>query len=121
MSVEKRAIKVNHLFVTTGSLTERGGRVTAANSVTIDDLPLAVVGDTVAYADGSRATIIDGAGFGAILCGTPFALVGSRLDNGDRIINTLQTHDFGVVEYHGESIKGLFDPTYVPPVRERTA
>lgn len=53
-----------HLFATIGSLTERGGRVTGVTSrATIAGLGLARVGDTETCKDGSKATIIDGAGF----------------------------------------------------------
>jgi uncharacterized Zn-binding protein involved in type VI secretion len=121
-SMQVRTVKKHHLFATVGSLTERGGRVTEATGCAqIDGMTVAVVGDVVTYRDGSSAVIVDGAGFGATSCGKPFALVGSRLDNGDRIINTLQAHDYGVTELEGVPIEGLFDPTYVSPPWEPAA
>ncbi|UVE63938.1 PAAR domain-containing protein [Burkholderia pyrrocinia] len=103
-----------HLFATIGALTERGGRVTAATSgMTLAGLEVARVGDVVTYDDGSEATIIDGAG-NCHSAGKSFALVGSRLSNGDRIIETLRT-SWGIHVPEGQSIPGLFDPAYVPP------
>ncbi|HIC7212424.1 PAAR domain-containing protein [Burkholderia stabilis] len=55
-----------HLFATIGARTERGGKVAhVSTNATIDNLGLAVVGDIVAYEDGTEATIVDGAGFAA--------------------------------------------------------
>ncbi|NTZ83699.1 hypothetical protein FCJ61_11975 [Burkholderia metallica] len=103
-----------HLFATIGSLTERGGRVTSATSgVTLAGLEVARVGDVVTYDDGSEAAIIDGAG-DTHSDGKPFALVGSQLSNGDRIVETLRT-SWGLHVPDGQRIPGLFDPTYVPP------
>ncbi|NTX28445.1 PAAR domain-containing protein [Burkholderia pyrrocinia] len=103
-----------HLFATIGALTERGGRVTAATSgLTLAGLEVARVGDVVTYDDGSEATIIDGAG-NCHSAGKSFALVGSRLSNGDRITETLRT-SWGIHVPEGQSIAGLFDPAYVPP------
>lgn len=117
--VQKRAVKTNHLLVTMGSLTEQGGQVIAANSVTIDGVPLAVVGGAMSCEDGNTAIIVDGTGFGATLYETPFALVDSRLDNGAGIINTLQTKNCRLVDYHGKPIERLLDPAYVPRAREQ--
>ncbi|VWB27548.1 hypothetical protein BLA14095_01033 [Burkholderia lata] len=102
-----------YLFATIGALTERGGRVTTAtSSLTLAGLEVACVGDVVTYDDGSEAAIIDGAGNNHS-GGKPFALVGSRLSNGDRIIETLRT-SWGIHVRNGQSVEGLFDPTYVP-------
>jgi hypothetical protein len=49
-------------------------------------VPAAQKSDYVVYADGSTAQIVTGAGQG----NSDLALVGSRLCNGDEIINTLQ-------------------------------
>lgn len=104
-----------YLFATVGSLTEGGGRVTRVSScAAFDNKNLAVVGDIVTYEDGTEATIIDGAGFAAMWSNKPFALVGSRLSNGDRIISSPQD-SFGITVRTGEDIPGLFDPSYVPP------
>ncbi|MBR8450136.1 PAAR domain-containing protein [Burkholderia multivorans] len=106
-----------HLFATVGSRTERGGWVAKVSSETqYCGLLLARVGDIVRYPDGSEAFIVDGAGFAATWDDKPFALVGSRLSNGDCIARTLQD-EAGVRVNAGESIDGLFDPHYVPPPR----
>jgi uncharacterized Zn-binding protein involved in type VI secretion len=111
------AVKATHWFATIGSVVERRGRVTTATSSrTIAGLAVARVGDVVTYDDGSQAIVIDGAGCAAISCDKPVALVGSRLSNGDRIVESLQRRR-GIAEYHGKPIDGLFDPTYVPPSR----
>ena len=103
------------LFATVGSLSERGGHITrVSTSATIDDKGLAVVGDIVTYGDETEATILDGADFSAMWSNKPFALVGSRLSNGDRIISAPQD-SFGITVRTGEDIPGLFDPSYVPP------
>ncbi|WP_175977298.1 PAAR domain-containing protein [Burkholderia sp. BCC1047] len=109
-----------HLFATVGALTERGGRVTTATSrLTLAGLEVACVGDVVTYDDGSEAAIIDGAGNNHS-GGKPFALVGSRLSNGDRITETLRTSG-GIHVRNGLSVAGLFDPTYVAPPAYRLA
>ncbi|WP_412526976.1 PAAR domain-containing protein [Burkholderia lata] len=112
MSNEHKA--TTYLFATVGALTERGGRVTTATSgLTLAGLEVACVGDVVTYDDCSQAAIIDGAG-NSHSEGKPFALIGSRLSNGDRIIETLRT-SWGIHVRDGQSVEGLFDPTYVPP------
>ncbi|MDS0857368.1 PAAR domain-containing protein [Burkholderia pseudomultivorans] len=104
-----------HLFATIGALTERGGRVTKASSeLTVAGLAVARVGDIVTYEDGSEAVIADGAGEYAIGSDKPLALVGSRLSNGDCIVETLQRW-WGIHVPPGETIDGLFDASYVPP------
>ncbi|WP_080436285.1 PAAR domain-containing protein [Burkholderia ubonensis] len=78
-----------YLFATIGALTERGGRVTeATGSLTIAGLAVARVGDAVTYEDGSEAVITDGAGNYAVSGNKPFALVGSRLSNGDTVTDS---------------------------------
>ena len=104
-----------HLFATIGALTERGGRVTKATSgLTVAGLVVARVGDVVTYEDGSEAVIVDGAGEYAICSDKPFALVGSRLSNGDRIVETLQRLS-GIHVPVGETAGGLFNEDYAPP------
>ena len=77
---------------TEGSQTRDGGviqRATAPLVFTLDSgqkVPAAQKGDCVVYADGRTAQIVTGAGQG----NSDLALVGSRLCNGDEIINTLQ-------------------------------
>lgn len=104
--------KPTYAFATIGSITERGGRVThVTTKAEFNGKALARVGDIVTYDDGTEATIVDGAGFAASWGGKPLALVGSRLSNGDRITESTQTA-WGIAVPHGESILGLFDPTY---------
>ena len=109
------ATKFMHLFATIGALTERGGRITVATSgLTVAGLVVARVGDVVTYEDGSEATITDGAGAFAVSDGRPFALVGSGLSNGDRIVQTLQA-SWGIDGRDVKDSDGLFDPSFVPP------
>ncbi|WP_230975233.1 PAAR domain-containing protein [Burkholderia stagnalis] len=104
-----------HLFATIGALTQRGGRVTKASSkLTVVGLAVARVGDIVTYEDGSEAVITDGAGRYAIGGDKPLALVGSRLSNGDHIVETPQ-RSWGIHVPAGTTADGLFDPTYVSP------
>ena len=104
-----------HLFATIGAFTERGARVTTATSgLAVAGLVVARVGDVVTYEDGSEAVIMDGAGEYAICSDKPFALVGSRLSNGDRIVETLQRL-WGIHVPTGETAQGLFNKDYVPP------
>jgi hypothetical protein len=77
---------------TEGSQTRDGGVIQQAAAplvFTLDNgkkVTAAQKGDYVVYADGGTAQIITGAGEGD----NDLALVGSRLCNGDEIINTLQ-------------------------------
>ncbi|MBD9464820.1 PAAR domain-containing protein [Pseudomonas sp. Pdm06] len=77
---------------TEGSQTRYGGtiqQVSSSLTFTLDNgwkVCAAQKGDQVVYADGSTARIITGAG----QANSNIALVGSRLSNGDEIINTLQ-------------------------------
>ncbi|CAG2130743.1 PAAR domain-containing protein [Cupriavidus numazuensis] len=115
---------IQHLFATIGAKTALGGRVTTATSgLVLMGLAVANVGDVVTYDDGSEAVIIDGAGGYAYSGDKPFALVGSHLSNGDRIVETLQTGR-GIVVREGDTVEGLFDLAYVPrpaPPRYRLA
>ncbi|WP_429250316.1 PAAR domain-containing protein [Paraburkholderia sp. GAS333] len=93
--------------------TERGGRVSRVTTkAEYQGMALASVGDTVTYDDGSEATIIDGAGFAASWDGKPYALVGSRLSNGDTITETLQD-GCGITVRSDKPVPGLFGPAYV--------
>ena len=79
-----------------GSLTARGGKVTKASStgkVTLEngtEAAFALEQDEVTYADGSTAKIVTSAGQQFCEGNRGFALVGSMLDNGDKIISTPQ-------------------------------
>jgi hypothetical protein len=83
-------------LATLGSLTARGGKLTKASStgdVTLGDgmeATFAVEQDEVTYADGSTAKIVTSAGHQFCNGNRGFALVGSVLDNGDKIISTPQ-------------------------------
>jgi uncharacterized Zn-binding protein involved in type VI secretion len=115
---EQKNNETTYLFVTIGSRTKRGGHVTRVSTkVEYKGMALARVGDIVTYDDGSEATIIDGAGFAAAWKDKPFALVGSRLSNGDTITETLQD-GFGITVRSDKPVLGLFDPAYVLPLAE---
>ncbi|WP_447749420.1 PAAR domain-containing protein [Pseudomonas nicosulfuronedens] len=79
-------------LATEGSESRLGGRVirgTSATTITLDngrEVTVACKGDPVQYPDGSIAFIMTGAG----KANSDIALVGSRLDNGDELINTPQ-------------------------------
>lgn len=115
--LKQQSNETTYLFVTIGSRTKLGGHVTRVTTkAEYEGKALARVGDIVTYADGSEATIIDGAGFAAAWDDKPFALVGSRLSNGDTITETLQD-GWGITVREGETIPGLFDPAYtLPPI-----
>ncbi|MFS2125281.1 hypothetical protein [Pseudomonas sp. Pseusp97] len=80
------------LFATEGSQTKRGGVIQKGTSPLViviesgEKLTVARTGDPIQYPDGSLAYIKTGAG----KANGNLALVGSRLDNGDEIINTRQ-------------------------------
>lgn len=79
-------------FAVVGSITRNGGVIRNASGGSMaGGYRMARVGDKVVYADGSKATIISGAGGARIMQGASAALVGSRLDNGDGIISTPQS------------------------------
>lgn len=104
-----------YLLVSIGSRTERGGFVSkASGAAKILGLRVALVGDIVSYPDGGEAVIVDGAGYALTNGFVPYALVGSRLSNGDRIVKSL-LEDSGIQVSEGEVIEGLFDPSYVVP------
>jgi uncharacterized Zn-binding protein involved in type VI secretion len=113
---EQKNNETTYLFVTIDSRTKLGGRVTRVSTkAEYKGMALARVGDIVTYDDGSEAVIIDGAGFAAAWEDKPFALVGSRLDNGDKITETLQD-GFGITVRSDKPVPGLFDPAYVLPL-----
>ncbi|ELW76967.1 TPA: PAAR domain-containing protein [Acinetobacter nosocomialis] len=72
-----------------GAKTQNDGLVNSSSTNTeIKGLSIARVGDDVIYADGTTSKIISGAGTACIVDGAPVALVGSRLENGDEIIES---------------------------------
>ena len=75
-----------------GAKSKNGGLVNASSNVgKIGGLSIARVGDEVIYVDGTTSKIISGAGIACIVDGSPVALVGSRLENGDEIIESPNT------------------------------
>lgn len=90
--------KYKKFFVAThGSKTKKGGLIKASLNKRIQAQGhyIAVVGDEAIYEDGTTSKIISGAGEAGAIEGYDIALVGSRLENGDEIIERLQS----VVEY----------------------
>lgn len=83
-------------FAAEGSQTRNGGviqRATSPMKITLESgqvVHIALTGDVVDYPDGSQAEIISGAGQQGQSGERSIALVGSRLSNGDEIIDTLQ-------------------------------
>ncbi|MCM1963022.1 PAAR domain-containing protein [Acinetobacter pittii] len=72
-----------------GAKTQNDGLVNVSSTNTKNKgLSIARVGDEVIYADGTTSKIISGAGTACIVDGSPVALVGSRLENGDEIIES---------------------------------
>lgn len=120
MSDQHERKGTTYAFATIGARTERGGYVTRASSeLEICGLMAALVGDVVTYGDGSQAAIIDGSGKLAEYAGKCFALVGSRLSNGDRIVFTpWDDGKSGLFVSECEKPAGLFDPAYVLPPQE---
>jgi uncharacterized Zn-binding protein involved in type VI secretion len=115
---EQKNNETAFLFMTIGSRTERGGQVTRVSTkAEYKGMALARVGDIVTYDDGSEATIIDGAGFAASWGHKPFALVGSRVSNGNTITETLQD-GWGNAVRHDKPIRGLFDSGHFLPLIE---
>ncbi|AUH53756.1 hypothetical protein CXB49_22925 [Chromobacterium sp. ATCC 53434] len=77
-----------------------------------------MVGDIVRYSDGTEAKIISGAGVAGLVWDRPMAIVGSELDNGDRIIGPIH-NDSTITQFADEPpIEGLLDPAYMPKLYE---
>ena len=78
---------------THGSKTRNGGLIKATinKSIKAQGHLIAVVGDEAIYEDGTTSKIISGAGEAGSIEGHDIALVGSRLENGDEIIESLQS------------------------------
>lgn len=113
-----KPVKGRYPAATESSTTERGGRPVATSGLHTAGGRIALVGDIVRYADGSEARIISGAGVASVYAGRPIALVGSELDNGDRITGPIH-NGMVIVQYADEApIKGLLDPNYLPSKSE---
>ena len=109
-----RPVKGRYPAATENSTTERGGKIIATSGFSTIGGRVAMVGDIARYADGSEARIVSGAGVAALYDGHPLALVGSELDNGDRISGPVH-NGMVIVQYADEEpIRGLLDPSYVP-------
>lgn len=108
-----RPVSARYPVATESSITARGGRVTASSPYSTTGGRVALVGDTVCYADGTEARIVSGAGAVLGHQGRPVALVGSALDNGDTIEGPL--HEGMVIVQYADvpPIEGLLDPNYV--------
>lgn len=116
--ISTRPVKAVYPVATGASFTERGGKVIATSPIYLLEERVALVGDSVRYADGSEARIISGAGVAGMVDDRPIAIVGSELDNGDRIIGPAH-NDVTITQYADEPpIEGLLDPAYVPGPNE---
>lgn len=72
-----------------GAKTKNGGLIRASGHHSkLKGISLALVGDEAIYADGTTAKIITGAGEALTIEGQSVALIGSRLDNNDEIIES---------------------------------
>ena len=81
--------KTIYYLAVNGSKTKNDGLVKASViQHTIGGLAIARVGDEVIYADGATSKIISGAGTACIVDGLSVALIGSRLENGDEIVDS---------------------------------
>lgn len=109
-----RPIQGRYPAATESSTTERGGKIVATSGISTVGGRVALVGDVVRYPNGSESRIVSGAGQTSVYLGQPIALVGSDLDNGDKI-NGPMHNGMAIVQYADEPpIKGLFergDPT----------
>lgn len=118
----RRKITARYPIATIGSRTEQGGEVVVADNVVhMDGFRIACVGDRVRYPDGRESIIVSGAGNASTFGDRPVALVGSHVENGDRI--ALSRQNMGeIVLFEGDApIVGLLQPGYLPPRRSSEA
>ena len=81
-----------YYLATNGAKTRQGGLLKASSDVwKVRELSIGRVGDDVIYADGTISKIISGAGDVCIVDGASVALIGSRLENGDEIVDSSAT------------------------------
>lgn len=108
---------------TISARTAQGGTViTASTPARLDGWRVACVGDLVSYPDGSTGRIVSGAGYAVHYMGRPWALIGSEIDNGDKIIaNPQPTCPVRIRELAGQPIPGLLEPGYLAPYPIQTA
>ncbi|AKZ28059.1 hypothetical protein BL247_14870 [Ralstonia solanacearum] len=111
-----RPVKAIYDLATLGAKTRQGGEVvTASTGMVMDGHRIACVGDVVRYSDGTESKIVSGAGFALTFKGRPMAIVGSATENGDTIINSLQSVA-QIREYaDDDGIPGLLQPGYLAP------
>lgn len=112
----RRKIMARYPIATIGSHTVQGGKVVVGdNELHLDGFRIACVGDRVRYPDGSESLIVSGAGNASTFGDRPVALVGSHVENGDRI--ALSRQNMGeIVLFEGDApIAGLLQPGYLPP------
>ncbi|QOY93475.1 PAAR domain-containing protein [Massilia sp. UMI-21] len=117
-----RKLMARYPIATVGSHTLQGGKVVAADHERhADGFRIACVGDRVRYPDGSESIIVSGAGNASTFGDRPIALVGSHVENGDRI--ALSPQNMGeIVLFEGDApIAGLLQPGYLPPQGSRDA
>jgi len=107
-----RPVKGRYPVATEHSTTEKGGQIIATSGISTPEGRVALVGDIVRYPDGRQTRIITGSGTESIDLGRPIALVGSELENGDRI-NGPMHNGLTLTEYADETIPGLFQPGYI--------
>lgn len=108
-----RPVKGRYPVATEHSTTEKGGQIIATSGISMPEGRVALVGDIVRYPDGRQTRIVTGSGVEKSLdFGRPIALVGSELENGDRI-NGPMHNGLTLVEYADEAIPGLFQPGYI--------
>ena len=81
----KRAVQRRCPVAADRSTTKRGGRVVTSSEVATAGGRVALAGDTVPYPDGSPTRIVTGSGTESLIFGKSLALIGSKLENGDRI------------------------------------
>lgn len=111
----RRKITARYPIATIGSRTVQGGEVVVADNVVhMDGFRIACVGDRIRYPDGSESIIVSGAGNASTFGDRPVALVGSHVENGDRI--ALSRQNMGeIVLFEGDApITGLLQPGYMP-------
>lgn len=112
--VAGKPVRGRYPAATQSSTTERGGRIAATSGLHTVGGRVALVGDLVRYPDGAETRIVSGAGAAMVCHGRSLAVVGSELDNGDRIIGPIH-NGLVIVQYADEApIRGLLDPNYVP-------
>ena len=107
-----RLVKRRYPVATESSTTERGGCVIATGNLFGPNGRVALVGDIVRYPNGTETRIVSGAGEASVIDGKAMALVGSALENGDRI-NGPMNDAMVIVEYADAPIAGLFQPGYI--------